>query len=232
MSTYVPEIAWRNVAGRVQRHWHPLEYNPHKAIFAQSRGGKSHLIRYGLLPLVPLARMVVIDVKHGGDPTWNGWGEDVTELRPGFGSSSSGHPRYRVKVLPGDEGAVQVRRILDQLAAEGEVIVIMDDARKVTDGRAPGLKCGMVVDHLLLEGAALGISVILGANSVSWATSGLRDQCQTIMLGYLGAAARDDCARLVGLDKNARTELDRLAPRRFLYADGHDGELMLARTGI
>jgi hypothetical protein len=216
----------------MQRNWHPIEYNPHKVILAQSRCGKSHLIRYGLLPLAPLARTVVIDVKHGGDPTWNGWGNDVTELRPGFGSGANGRALYRVKVLPGDEGAVQVRRILDQLAAEGEAIVIMDDARKVTDQRAPGLKCGTVVDHLLLEGAALGISVILGANSVAWATSGLRDQCATILLGSLGPAARDDCARIAGLDKNARAALDHVARRRFLYADTHDGEPMLALTGI
>jgi hypothetical protein len=232
VSTYVPDIAWPVVAGRIQRHWHPIEYNPHKAIFAQSRGGKSHLIRRGLLPLAPLGRQVVMDVKHGGDPVWNEWGDDVTELKPGFGAGACGRPRYRLRVLPGDEGAVQVRRALDQLAAEGEVTIVMDDARKVTDNRAPGLKCGSVVDHLLLEGAALGITLILGANSVAWATSGLRDQCQTLLLGYLGAAARDDCAHLAGLDKHARAELDHLAPRRFLYADGHDGEPMLAITGL
>src|SRR5712691_1547682 len=194
--TYVPHIEWARVAGRIQRHSNPLEENPHKAIFAQSRGGKSYLIRHGLLPLVPLARAVVIDVKHGGDPTWNGWGDDVTDLPPGFSGNSNNDQYWRVRVLPGDEGETQVRRILDQLAAEGECIIIMDDARKVTDQRSPGLKCGIVVDHLLLEGAALGITVILGANSVAWATSGLRDQCATYFLGHLGGATRDDCARL------------------------------------
>lgn len=226
----VPEIPWPTVAGRVQRHWSPLEANPHKAIFAQSRGGKSHLIRYGLLSLVPLGRVVVIDVKPGGDPVWNGWGEDVTELAPGFSGNTSGDAFYRVRLLPGAEGSTQVRRALDQIAAEGECIVVMDDARKVTDQREPGLKCGSTVDHMLLEGAALGISVILGANSVAWATSGLKDQCATILAGHLGAGARDDVARLIGLDKQARPLLDRIAPRQFLYTDAHDGELMLALT--
>jgi hypothetical protein len=229
---YVPDIPWATVAGRVQRHWDPLESNPHKAIFAQSRGGKSFMIRRGLLPLVPLARQVVIDVKPGGDPTWNGWGADVTELAPGFGDNDNGDAYYRIRLLPGDEGEGQVRRILDQLAAEGECVIVMDDARKITDPRAPGLKCGMVVDHLLLEGAALGISVILGANSAAWATSSLRDQCGTIFLGHLGGEARDDCAKLAGLGKAARAELDTIAPKRFLYVDAHDGEPLLARTAL
>lgn len=230
--TYVPDIEWERVAGRIQRHWDPLASNPHKAIFAQSRGGKSYMIRHGLLRLVPFARVVVIDVKPGGDPTWNGWGANVTELDPGFGDNGNGDAFYRIRLLPGDEGETQVRRILDQLAAEGECVIVMDDARKVTDGRSPGLKCGMVVDHLLLEGAALGISVILGANSATWAVSGLRDQCSTILLGHLGSAARDDAAKLAGLDKAARAELDTIAPKQFLYVDGHDGELMLARTAL
>lgn len=230
--THVPEIPWPRVAGRIQRHWSPLEYNPHKAVFAQSHGGKSYLIRHGLLPLVPLARALVIDVKPGGDPAWDGWGADVAELKPGFSGNADGTALYRLMVRPGADGADQVRRVLDQVAAEGECVVIMDDARKVTDQRAPGLKCGTVVDHLLLEGAAIGITAILGANSVAWATSGLKDQCATIILGHLGAGVRDDCARLAGLDKPARAELDRLAPRRFLYTDAHDGEPLLALTGL
>lgn len=227
----VPDVPWPVVAGRIQRLWSPIDANPHKAIFAQSRGGKSHLIRHGLLPLVPLARTVVIDVKLGGDPTWDGWGSDVAELTPGFGTPA-GHdaPRYRLRVRPGDEGALQVRRALEVLGAEGECVVIMDDARKVTDPREPGLKCGTVVDHLLLEGAALGISVILGANSDAWATSGLRDQCATFLLGHLGGNTREGVARIAGLARTERAELDTIAPRQFLYADAHDGELMLART--
>lgn len=229
----VPEIPWPNVAGRIQRHWSPLEANPHIAIFAKSRSGKSYFIRRGLLPLVPLARVVVIDIKHGGDPEWNGWGEDVTELAPGFaGNDVTGDAFYRLKLLPGPEGGPQVRRALDQIAAEGECIVVMDDALKVTDRQEPGLKCGPPVNHMLQESASLGVTLILGAHSAKWAVSGLKDQCSTMIAGHLGAAARDDVARLIGLDKAERPLLDRIAPRRFLYTDTHDGELMLALTGL
>lgn len=227
----VPEVPFANVGGRVQRNWHPTDANPHMAIFAQTRGGKSHLIRWGILPLAALGRMVVIDVKPGGDATWDGWGEDVTELRRGFGRSSTGLPRYRIRVLPGDEGAAQVRRILDQLGAEGEAIIVMDDARRITDQHAPGMRLGNVVDHLLLEGAGLGITVILGANSTAWATSSLKDQCAVIWLGHTRSdEVRREFAKVAGLPAEVRPVLDGIAPRQWLYTDAADGNLMLGLT--
>jgi hypothetical protein len=56
-----------------------------------------------------------------------------------------------------------MRRILDQLGAEGEAILIIDDARKITDSKAPGLGLGNVVEHLLLECRVIGLTVIVGA---------------------------------------------------------------------
>jgi hypothetical protein len=227
----VPLIDFQPVAGRVQRNWHPLEANPHQAAFAQTRGGKSHLFRWGILPLAAYDRMVVIDVKPGGDLTWNGWGQDVTELRPGFGRSATGWPRYRVRVLPGDDGKTQVRRILEQLGAEGETILVIDDARRVTDSHAPGLGLGNAVDHLLLEGAGIGLTVILGANSTAWATSSLKDQCGVIWLGHTRSKdQRDALADIAGLPKSNRATLDTIAPRSWLYTDYSGEELMLALT--
>jgi len=229
--TVVPEVPFTRVAGRVQRNWQPIEANPHMALFAQTRGGKSHLIRHGLLPLVPLARVVVIDVKPGGDLTWHGWGHDVTELAHGFGLSPTGWPRYRIRVQPGADGSAQVRRVLEQIAAEGEAVLVIDDARRVTDQHAPGLGLGHVVDHLLLEGAGLGVTVILGANSTAWATSSLKDQCGVIWIGHTRSGEqRDKFADLAGLPKAARPALDNIAPRHWLYTDYAGEELALALT--
>jgi hypothetical protein len=227
----VPEIPFPLVAGRIQRNWNPLEANPHQALFAQTRGGKSHLIRYGILPLVPYARAVVLDVKPGGDATWDGWGNDVLELPPAFGIGDNGWPRYRVLVQPGDEGHRQVGSILEQLSVEGEAVLAIDDARRITDSHAPGLRLGNTVDHLLLEGAAIGLTVILGANSTAWATTALKDQCATIWIGHIRTKdQRDKFADLAGLPKAVRGELDSIAPRRWLYSDYAGAELMLART--
>lgn len=228
----VPDVPWPQVAGRIQRTWHPTEANPHAALFAQTRAGKSHLIRFGLLPLVPLARVVVVDVKpdHAGN-VWNEWGHDTTELPHGFGISPTGWPRWRVRVKPGSDGSVQVRRVLEQLGAEGECVLVIDDARRVTDSHSPGLGLGNVVDHLLLEGAALGLTVILGANSTAWATSSLKDQCGVIWVGHTRSdEQRDKFADVAGLPKSVRPVLDTIAPRHWLYSDYAGDRLMLART--
>jgi hypothetical protein len=229
----VPSVPFARVAGRLQRNWQPIEANPHMALFAQSRGGKSHLIRYGILPLVPLARVVVIDVKPGGDLTWQGWGHDVTELAHGFGTSPTGWPRYRNREQPGADGSAQVRRVLEQLAAEGEAVVVIDDARRVTSPHAPGLGLLHVVDHLLLEGAGLGVTLILGANSTAWANTGLKDQCGVIWIGHTRSGEqRDKFAELAGLGKDMRPVLDGIARRHWLYTDYAGDELALALTSV
>jgi len=229
----IPRVPFPAVAGRLQRNWQPLEANPHMALFAQTRGGKSHLIRWGILPVVPFARVVVIDVKSGGDPTWQEWGNDITALKPGFGRGPNATPRYRVRLLPGEEGTVQVRRMLDQLAAEGEAVLVIDDARRVTDRQAPGLGLGNVVDHLLLEGAGLGLTVILGANSTAWATTALKDQCGVIWIGHTRTEyQRDEFAKVSGLPREHRSALDTIAPRNWLYTDYAGEQLMLGLTSV
>lgn len=229
----VPEVPFARVSGRIQRHWHPKEANPHHALFAATRGGKSHLIRHGILAVVPYARAVVLDVKPGGDETWDGWGDDVHELAPGFGLGECGWPRRRVLVQPGEAGHDQVAHILDQLAAEGEVVIVIDDARRVTDPHSPGLRLGGTVDHLLLEGAATGITVILGANSTAWATTALKDQCGTIWIGHTRSEEqRDNFAKVAGLPRSLRPELDSIAARHWLYSDYAGERLMVARTHV
>ncbi len=227
----IPDIDFERVAGRVQRLWSPTERNPHHVVLGYTGSGKSHLIRFGLLPVVPLARVVVVDIKPGGEPVWDGWGEDTDHLAPGFGLNASGYPRYRIRLLPGYAGKEQVRRILDQLGAEGEAILVIDDARKVTDRQAPGLGLGNTVEHLLLECRVIGLTVILGAGSVAWLPPSAKDQPGFAWLGYVGhTEQRDEFAKVASLDREARAVLDQIAPRQWLYADHHEARHMLALT--
>jgi hypothetical protein len=230
----VPEIPFERVAGRVQRLWSPTERNPHMVALGYTGAGKSHLIRWGILPAVPLARAVVLDIKPGGEPVWDGWGEDTDHLKPGFGLNASGFARYRIRLIPGhDAGQQQIRRILEQLGAEGEAVLIIDDARKITDRQQPGLGLGNVVEHLLLECRVIGLTVIVGAGSVAWLPPSLKDQPGFAWLGYVGHSdQRDEFAKVGALPREARPVLDMIAPRQWLYADHHGERLMLARTRL
>ena len=220
------------VAARIKRYWNPYEYNPHKGLLAPTRCGKSYLIRHGLLPIVPGGRVIVIDVKPGGERTWNGWGNDVDALSHGFGRGNDGTANYRIMLQPDESGKAQILRVLEMVAAEGECILIMDDSRKLT-AHMPGLGLSGHVDGLLNESAAIGVSVIIAANSTVWATSTLRDQCGMYFVGLMSnETERNKFAQIIGLDRDKRRVLSSLKQRQFLYSDHFDGEMRIALTGL
>lgn len=232
MTSPIPVIPFESVAERVAHFWNPLEYNPHKGLLAPTRSGKSYLIRHGLLSIVPDARTVVIDVKPNGEKTWDNWGNDVTELKPGFGKGDDGTFNYRIMLLPGERGKTQIKSLLDMLLIEGEVILIMDDSRKIT-AQYPSLGLSGHVDELLTVGAGIGISVILAANSTVWATSTLRDQCGAYFIGNMqNEDERTKFAKIIGLPKEYRPALQSLSQRQFVYSDQFEGEMTLAITSL
>jgi hypothetical protein len=184
------------------------------------------------LPIVPNARIVLIDVKPGGERTWAGWGNDVESLSRGFGRGPNGNANYRVMLQSGTRGKDQIQRVIDIISTEGEVIFIMDDSRKITANN-PGLGLRNHVDALLTDGAGIGISVILAANSTVWATSTLRDQCGVYFLGLMtNADQRKQFANIIGLPKEYHPTLATLKPRQFLYCDQFDGPQRLALTNL
>jgi hypothetical protein len=227
----VPVVPLERITGRVRRCWEPVNRNPHMVVLGYSGAGKSYLIRHHILPADPAPRAVVIDIKAGGDPVWNGWGEDTDQLRPGFGANASGAARWRVRLLPGEAAKDQIRRVLELLAAEGETTLIIDDARKITDRQAPGLNLGNLVELTMLECRVIGLTFIIGAGSVAYLPPSLKDQPGFAWLGYTGyAEQRDEFAKIGGLPREARGVLDMISPRQWLYADHHGEALMLARS--
>jgi hypothetical protein len=236
----VPAVDFAQVAGRLQRNWRPHQMNPHQALFGHSGAGKSHLVRYGILPQAgPVAPAVVIDVTAGGDRIWNGWGNDVAdvgELPCPLRLGPNGRPHYRI-VRPGGLTRADVARVLEQLAIEAEAILVMDDASSITEnqGIRGGMGLGGLVDKMLREGRSNALTVILGLNSVAWAGSGAKFLPGAVWIGYTQSKAmRDDFANVAGLPKAARgaLELPHLPPKRWLYStvDESEGLHVLALT--
>jgi len=175
---------------------------------------------------------VLIDVKPGGDKTWDGWGNDVTEISPKFGLGPDGTAHFRIMLKPGSEGKSQVKRVLDIVAAEGNTVLIIDDSRKVT-ANAPALGFANDIDALVTDGRSIGISVILGAGTTTWAVGALREQCGSYLLGMISnTKQRKEFADIAGLPDDARGALDTLKPRQFLYCDRFDDDICMAITSI
>lgn len=227
----IPEVVWPRVAGRVQRTWRGDEMNPHQVAYAQTRGGKDWLWRYGVLPLKPGARTVVFDVKQAGDETWDDWGDDVplAEWRP-----DEAGVRTRLRVPLGERGEQLTRRSLEALAVIGEHVIVLPDAGRITERRdRGGLNCEGLVTRIMAEGASAGLTVLAGINSTAWASSGLKTQAGRVWIGHtIHAEMRSAFADAAGLDKHLRPVLDTLPPRKFIYADYFDGPPMLAITQV
>lgn len=222
----VPHVPFSVIARRIVAHWDPFEFNSHEAWLGMSRSGKSYAIRRGILPLAERSRKVVLDVKPGGERTWLGYGNEVSSLKPGFGTGPDGTPEYHMLVTSKD----QVRRFLDMIGTEGSCVVVIDDSRRIT-ANSPSFGLSEHVDQLLTIGAAIGITVIICANSTVWSTSSLRDQCG---INWIGQIANEDerkrFLRNAGLPREILPTLGALPPRHFLYSDRYDGETRLAIT--
>lgn len=223
-----PIVPMPLIARRIKRYANPFEYNPHIDFLGMSRSGKSFLIRHDILPVYGMSRIVVIDVKPGGERTWDGYGNTVTELKPGFGKGPDGTPHYHFMA----RNRHDTERVIDTISNEGSCIIVLDDSRRVTANK-PDFGLSSQVDNLMTIGAAIGITVIICANSTNWVTSGLRDQCSINMLGQMqNEKQRKEFMEIAGLPRDLLPVLGSLPRRHFLYSDRLDdsGELKLAIT--
>ena len=224
----IPEIPFSRIGARIGAHWNPYEFNPHQSFLGASGSGKSFLIRWGILPIAGPSRIVVIDVKPGGSRTWAGYGNAVTELKPGFGIGPDGTAHYHLMAST----KKRAHDFLEMIANEGSCIVVFDDSRRITEGK-PNFGLAAYTDNLLTLGREAGISVLICANSTTWAASGLKDQCE---VNWLGKMANQDqrtmFTRIAGLPKDVIPILGKLESHQFLYTDRYSGNLRMAITRI
>jgi hypothetical protein len=224
--TTIGNVEFSKIAARIANHLNPFDYNTHHSFRAITRSGKSHLIRYGILPLMGMSRIVVIDIKPGGSRVWNDYGNDVTELKSGFGKGPDGTPHYRLLA----HSREQTEQFLRMISNDGSCVIVFDDSRRITANK-PDFGLGSYVDELMTIGGEIGITIIICANSTVWSTSGLRDQCSTNWIGQMpNEDERNAFIKQAGLPKTILPILGTLPPHQFVYSDRHDGKLKLAIT--
>jgi hypothetical protein len=226
----VPEIPFSKVQGRLNRLWDPFERNSCMVAFGAQGSGKSHLIRYGVLPLAEQSRIVLIDMKEKSDKVWHGFGKEVDVLPPAFFDTGNEEYRFawRVVINPATAKS-QLRQLFAQLTGEGHCVIVMDETREITEREQLGL--GSDVEKLITKTRSLGTSVILGAQSSAWAVSALKDQPAVMWIGSTsGEESALALAKLAGPGRPLLPVVKRIPPRSFLYRDNWDGEVLLALT--
>lgn len=215
----VPDVPFGKIQNRMARLWDPFERNPHISVYGISGSGKSHLIRWGILPLRHYSRTVIIDVKEGRDSVWSGYGKPVTELPAAFFQTGIEDAPMVWRVIVDRRNAqTQLRRIFDQIRNEGHCLVVVDESRSITEREQAGL--GSVVENLILEARGLGVSLIMGAQSTAWAVSALKDQPAAMFIGQ--CAGQDQAkalASLAGYGRELAEVIGRIPARTWLYRD-------------
>lgn len=225
----LPTVPFDRVQGRMMRLWDPFERNPHIAVYGTTGSGKSHLMRYGILPLRHFSRTVVIDVKNNRDSVWAGFGEPVTELEPAF--FKTGNPEqpavWRL-IVDRSNGQAQLRRVFDQIRSEGHCLIVMDESRSITEREQMGL--GSPVENLIQEGRGLGITLIIGAQSSAWAVSALKDQPGVMFMGQSTGDQPLALAKLAGYGRELAQVISTLEARTWVYRDMWEGAPILGLT--
>lgn len=225
----VPAVPISRIQGRMTRLWDPFERNPHVGVFGITGSGKSHLIRYGILPLRPYSRTVVIDVKDDRDSVWAGFGAAVAELPAAFYRSGD-NARWRL-VVDRSNAQAQLKRVFEQIRGEGHCVVVVDESRSITEREQVGL--GSIVENLILEGRGLGITLIMGAQSTAWAVSALKDQPAALFIGQTSSLDQAVAlAKMAGYGRDLALTISRITGRRWLYRDLWDGPPILGLTDL
>ena len=225
----IPSVPFERVQGRMSRFWDPFERNPHIAVFGTTGSGKSHLIRYGILPLRCFSRTVVIDVKDNRDSVWAGFGKPVTELEPAFfRTGNNEQPAIWRLIVDRSRAQEQLRRVFEQIRSEGHCLIVVDESRSITEREQVGL--GSVVENLIQEGRGLGITMIMGAQSSAWAVSALKDQPAVMFMGQSTGDQPLTLAKMAGYGRELAQVIGTLEPRTWVYRDLWDGPPMLGLT--
>lgn len=233
-SLSVPRVPFDRVAARLDHFWDPSVRNVTQVLVGPTGSGKSHLIRYGLLPVRPNERVVILDSKGGnGDHIWHGW-QATSELQRGFGKDREGSGpnglHFRFVVEP-SSAKQQVRAFLRQILTEGHCVVIIDEARSVSDGEQIGARSDL--ERLILEGRSAGVSVILGSQDIAYLPPAVRSQPATLWLGrQRNLKMARVLADLSGYGRELIEAIATIPPRSWLYTDSHESDPILALTGI
>lgn len=230
----VPDVPIAQIQGRMNRLWDPFARNSFIALVGVQGSGKSYLIRNAILPLCSRERIVVIDVKDGRDSAWYGFGKPATELEPAFfvsGDDDDDYPCAWRVLVDRKNAQAQLRKVFDQIRSEGHCVLVMDDSRSITEREQVGL--GSTVENMITDGRALGISVIMGAQSSAWAVSAFKDQSGCLMIGQTrGQDQALALAKMAGYGRDLSPVINRIPAQRWLYSDQWEDEPILAMTGI
>jgi hypothetical protein len=211
---------------------------------AQTRAGKSYLVRHGLLPLCRNDRVLFIDVK-GNDPTLAGLGNPVAKIPSKLGGLKGllrkPEPEehwYRLRVHKGprnrEAARAQVTEAFERVLREGDWVVILDELRAITDPQYPGLHLKPYYEEFILRGGSNGISTVSCSQEPRWCPGAFYTQQNFTFLSRLEDLASQKRLSEIGSTRQLVPHVTKIARHNWLYMDNMDdsGDRFWARTKV
>jgi hypothetical protein len=211
---------------------------------AQTRAGKSFLVRHGLLPLCKWDRVLIIDVK-GNDRTLNGLGKPVREI-PGRLHSMKQLLRdkkpednwFRLITYKGPKNVEQARdqvsEAFERVMREGDWVVIIDELRAITDPQSPGLHLKPYYEEFILRGGSNGVATVSCSQEPRWCPGSFYTQSNFFFFSRIEDDAAQKRLSEVGSAKALMPHITSIARRWWLYMDNMNdtGERFWAKTTV
>lgn len=236
----IPDAPWYEVRRRLQKHWEVRDA-PHHSVMAQTRSGKSYLVRYGILDVCQYDRVLFIDCK-GDDQTILGLGY-VVERFPNkalrnartayFGTDVPQVHWYRLVTSRKWEIAKeQVREALEAVMDEGDWIVVIDELRVVTDARVPGLGLRAEWEAIRLRGGGRGVGLVDLTQEPRWVPGSFYTQSSFYWISRIEDEAAQKRIAEIGSSRGLMQFLPTIRRRRFIYTDAIEDERYWAFTQV
>jgi hypothetical protein len=226
----------------------------HVSIFAPNEGGKTHLIRYGLMPHWQRYPALILQYKKR-DPALSGFGHPVKNFpsrlqRLRYQTRGLDSPAWRDDpewfrlVLPpyrwsADgrklEGYKRARKIageaIDRVYHEGGWVLVVDEVRRVTDPRQPGLGLEAPLENIWQAARSEPVTLIGGTQQPASAPSSMYDQASLVYLGKtLDVGRHERLAEIGGNTQLIKRTLPTLDNHEFLFVHRQSGDMAIVKA--
>lgn len=222
----IPDADWSVVRGRLNQYWE-AKNAPHISVMAQTRAGKSYLVRHGIAPLCKWDRVLIIDVKGGRDSTLAGFGKPVRHIPSKFHSAKQllrdKQPMenwFRLVTYDNiNDARSQVHEAFERIYAEGDWVLIIDELRAVTDPQPPGLRLRADWERFILRGGSQGIATVNLSQEPRWCPGSFYTQSNFYFFSRIEDEASHKRVAEVGSAKALIPHLQNVRRRHWIYMD-------------
>jgi hypothetical protein len=241
-------VPWSQHRSWLDHHWFPGQ---HVSVVGVTGGGKSYLVRHGLLPLWRHHRVLIVDVK-GDDPSLSGVGQVVSGLPAEEGPQGRFHgerdpdqPRwYRLVVPEWDfeagkrqtSGLERAQRVagetLHEAYLQGDWVLVLDEARAITDPTNTfGLGLRGVAENIWQRGRSRRVTLIACTQQPLWMPSSFYSQPSLVYLGRMLEPPTAHFREIGGDTRLIRNLVPLLGRWEWLFVERDSGRMSIVKVG-